>query len=139
MVYSARSNYYHKALALKNKRPINLDITTIRLPLPAIVSILHRVSGVVLFGGVAVLLWLHDKSLESAVGFRTAEELLEQGGFKLLIWLILAALIWHLAAGARHLLMDLGIGESLEGGRMGAWAVVAVTVVAVVLMAIWLW
>ena len=129
----------HKALALKNKRPINLDITTIRLPLPAIVSILHRVSGVVLFGGVAVLLWLHDKSLESAVGFRTAEELLEHGGFKLLIWLILAALIWHLAAGARHLLMDLGIGESLEGGRMGAWAVVAVTVVAVVLVAIWLW
>ncbi|MDP1756070.1 MAG: succinate dehydrogenase, cytochrome b556 subunit, partial [Pseudohongiella sp.] len=54
---------------MKDNRPINLDFKTLRLPLPAITSILHRISGVIIFGGVFVLLWLLSSSLKSEAGF----------------------------------------------------------------------
>jgi succinate dehydrogenase / fumarate reductase cytochrome b subunit len=52
---------------------------------------------------------------------------------------VLAAFIYHLVAGIRHLVMEFGIGESLEGGRKGAVLVIAFTAIGVVLAGVWLW
>lgn len=124
---------------MKPNRPVNLDLGTIALPLPAKASILHRVSGVALFVGVAVLLYLFDLSLAGEEGFARAAGLLATTPAKLVIWAVLAALIYHTVAGVKHLLMDAGIGESLQGGIMAARITFAVAAVLIVLAGVWVW
>lgn len=124
---------------MKDNRPQNLDLTTIHFPIPAIVSILHRISGVLLFAGTAVLLWLLGQSLSSEEGFEQVRQWLGATPVKLLVWIVLAALLYHLLAGTRHMLMDLGIGESLEGGRRGAWLTMLLSVLSIVLAGVWIW
>lgn len=58
---------------------------------------------------------------------------------KLIVWGILAGLLYHLIAGVKHLVMDLGIGETLQGANTGAKLVVVISVVAIVLAGVWLW
>lgn len=124
---------------MKDNRPKNLDLTTIHFPLPAITSILHRISGVFLFAGTAVLLWLLGESLSSEQGFERVQDWLSMPLIKLLLWAVVAALIYHLIAGVRHLLMDAGIGETLEGGRTGAVLILTFSVIAIVLAGVWIW
>jgi succinate dehydrogenase / fumarate reductase, cytochrome b subunit len=124
---------------VNKKRPVNLDIGTISLPITAYASILHRAAGVALFVGVAILMWLLDVSLSSEDNFNQVKALFDSFLCKLIIWGVLAALIYHCAAGVRHLIMDLGIGETMEGGRRGAQIVFAVTVVLVVLVGALIW
>jgi len=124
---------------VKDNRPVNLDFTTFKLPLPAITSILHRVSGGVLFVGVAILLYLLDTSLESAEGFATVSEWLGNPLVKLITWAVVAALIYHLLAGIKHLVMDLGIGETLDGAVLGARIVIALAAIGIILAGVWIW
>jgi|TARA_R100000900_G_scaffold27005_7_gene21384 succinate dehydrogenase / fumarate reductase cytochrome b subunit len=124
---------------VKNQRPVNLDISTIKLPITAIVSILHRVSGVFLFAGVAVLLWLLDGSLASEEQFVALQETLTQPVWQIVVWAVVAALAYHMVMGVRHLIMDCGIGESLKGGRLGAKLALALAVVLIVLAGVWIW
>jgi len=124
---------------VKPNRPVNLDLGTIALPLPAKASILHRVSGVALVVAVAVLLYLFDLSLADEAGFARAGELLATTPAKLVIWGVLAALIYHCVAGVKHLLMDLGIGESLQGGITAARITFAVAALLIVLAGVWVW
>ncbi|AMX02087.1 succinate dehydrogenase, cytochrome b556 subunit [Microbulbifer thermotolerans] len=124
---------------MNKNRPVNLDISTIKLPAAALVSILHRISGVVLFAVVALLLCMLDASLESEQGFADVAAAFDSIPAKLILWAALAALIYHLVAGVRHLLMDLGIGETLEGGRRGAVMVLVVAVVLILLAGVWIW
>jgi len=118
---------------------VNLDIGTIKQPISAIVSILHRVSGVALIAAIAILLGLLDYSLRSAEDFAAAVACLDSVLMKLLMLAVLAAFIYHLFAGIRHLIMEFGIGESLEGGRKSAVLVVVSTVIGVALAGVWLW
>ncbi|WP_299774255.1 succinate dehydrogenase, cytochrome b556 subunit [uncultured Pseudoteredinibacter sp.] len=124
---------------MKKNRPVNLDISTIKLPITAYVSILHRVSGVALFAGVAILLWMLDKSLSSAAGFAEMQDTLSSPLCQFIIWLTLAGLIYHMVAGIRHLIMDAGIGEDLEGGQKGAKIAIAVIAVLILLAGVWVW
>lgn len=124
---------------MKDNRPVNLDLTKFRFPLPAITSILHRISGVLIFVGTAVLLWMLSESLASAQGFARTAELLTAPLTKFVVWVILSGLLYHLIAGIRHLLMDVGIGETLQGGRQGAVMIVVFSVISIVLAGVWVW
>ena len=124
---------------VNDKRPVNLDIATISLPITAYASILHRVSGVVLFFAVGILLWILDASLASEESFDALTDILASPIAKLIVWGILAALAYHLLAGVRHMIMDFGIGETLEGGVLGAKIVMVGAVVLVVLAGVWVW
>lgn len=124
---------------MNSKRPVNLDLSTIHFPITAIVSILHRISGVALFAGIAVLLWMLDASLASPESFLALRELLALPLSQAVLWLTLAALAYHAVAGVRHLIMDIGIGESLEGGQVGAKLVLFFALVAIVLAGVWIW
>ncbi|MEJ2443080.1 MAG: succinate dehydrogenase, cytochrome b556 subunit [Exilibacterium sp.] len=124
---------------MKNNRPVNLDISTIKLPITAYVSILHRVSGVILYAGIGILLWMLDLSLASEQSFASLKEGLQSPVCQFVLWGTLAALAYHLVAGVRHLFMDFGIGESLEGGTVGATLVVLVSIVLIVLAGVWVW
>ncbi|GAA6167244.1 succinate dehydrogenase, cytochrome b556 subunit [Sessilibacter corallicola] len=127
------------ALTVNKNRPVNLDISTFSLPITAYVSILHRVSGVILFGVVALLLWALGTSLSSESGFESVKEVFSSPIVKLIMWASLAALAYHLVAGVRHLFMDAGIGETLEGGKAGAKVVIAVAIVLILLAGVWVW
>jgi len=124
---------------VNNKRPVNLDIGTMRLPITAIVSILHRISGVILLFAAGILLWMLDSSLSSAEGFAEIEEMMASTVCQVIVWLILAALAYHTVAGIRHLFMDCGVGESLEGGQTGAKIILVCTAVLIVLAGVWIW
>ncbi len=124
---------------MNDKRPKNLELSTIRFPLPAITSILHRVSGVFIFAGVGVLLWLFSESLSSAEGFARTAQWLDMPLVKLVVWAVVAGLLYHLVAGVKHLVMDLGIGETLSGAQTGARLVLIVSIIAIVLAGVWLW
>ncbi|WHI48222.1 succinate dehydrogenase, cytochrome b556 subunit [Microbulbifer sp. EKSA008] len=124
---------------MNKNRPVNLDISTIKLPATAVVSILHRISGVVLFVVVALLLWMLDVSLESEQGFAEIAAVFNSIPAKLILWASLAALIYHILAGVRHLFMDMGVGESLEGGRRSAVSVLVLAVILILLAGVWLW
>ena len=110
-----------------------------RLPITAWASIAHRASGVFLFAGIAVLLWTLDASLASPESFAALQESLTSPWLKLVIWAVLAGLIYHSLAGIKHLIMDLGIGETMAGGILGVRIVVALSVVLIVLAGIWIW
>jgi succinate dehydrogenase / fumarate reductase cytochrome b subunit len=110
-----------------------------RLPITAIVSILHRISGVILLFAAGILLWMLDASLSSAEGFADIKAMMATTVCQIIVWLILAALAYHAVAGIRHLFMDCGIGETLEGGRTGANIVFFAAVVLIILAGVWLW
>ena len=124
---------------MNSKRPVNLDLRTIQLPVTAYTSIAHRISGVILFLGIAVLLYALDLSLASEEGFEQGKACLTSPLAKLVIWGLLSALLYHLVAGIRHLIMDMGIGETLEGGKLGSKIVIAVAAVLIVLAGGWVW
>lgn len=124
---------------VNDKRPVNLDLTTIKFPVPALASIAHRIAGVALFLAIPILLWLLDRSLASPESFAQTKELLTAPLAKLVIWAILAATLYHLVAGIKHLIMDLGIGETLEGGRRAAILTFIISAVLIVLAGVWVW
>ena len=124
---------------VNSKRPVNLDITTIKLPLPAYTSILHRLSGVLLFLGAGLLIYALDRSLASEQSFVELQQLFSTGFAKFVIWVLLSGLIYHFVAGVKHLLMDIGIGEELQSGRIGAVASLIISAVLVVLAGVWVW
>ncbi|PHN42478.1 succinate dehydrogenase, cytochrome b556 subunit [Pseudomonas amygdali] len=124
---------------MNSQRPVNLDLRTIKLPVTAYTSILHRISGVILFVGIAIMLYAMDKSLASEEGFGEVKACLTSPLAKLIIWGLLSALLYHMVAGIRHLIMDSGVGETLEGGKLGSKIVIAVSVILILLAGVWIW
>jgi len=124
---------------VQDNRPVNLDLTTIRFPVTAISSILHRISGVVLFAGVALLLWALGESVRSEEAFNQLKACLGTGLGKLITWGIVSAVVYHFVAGIKHLIMDTGVGESLEGGRRLATATLVVAAAGIALAGVWIW
>ncbi len=124
---------------MNTNRPKNLDISTIELPVSAKASILHRISGFALFFAVAFVLCALDASLESEQSFAELAAAMDSVLAKLITWGILSALGYHFVAGVKHLLMDMGIGETKEGGRTGAIVTLISGVVVVVLAGVWVW
>ena len=119
-------------------RPKNLNLFTIRFPLPAIVSILHRISGVLLFIMIPFMLWGLHYSLTLS-GFDELHAWFRDGYVKFALWLFFLPFCYHLVAGIRHLLSDIHIGDSLKGGRAGAMLVMVISLLLVILAGVWLW
>lgn len=110
------------------KRPKNLDLTTIQLPLAGKVSILHRVSGAGMFICFPLLLWLFSASLSSPESFATFKSIASMLPVKVVLAGLLWAFIHHFCAGIRFLLLDLHIGIEKEEARKSAIAVLAVSI-----------
>lgn len=124
---------------MNNKRPVNLDLTTIRFPITAIVSILHRIAGVILFVSIPLLLWALQQSLMSTDDFEQLRDCLRAPLVRFIMWGVLSALWYHLFAGIRHLLMDWGIGESKVGGKLSAKITLGLAIIAIIATGIGLW
>lgn len=124
----------------KKQRPVNLDLTTIRFPVTAIASILHRVSGVITFVAIGILLWLLGLSLSSEEGFQHASAIMDSFFVKFIMWGILTALAYHAVGGIRHMLMDVGyLEETFAAGQCSAYIAIAITVVLSILAGVLVW
>jgi succinate dehydrogenase / fumarate reductase cytochrome b subunit len=123
----------------RDSRPVNLDIATIKLPITAWASISHRLSGVALFFASFLLVWALDLSLSSAGGFAAVADCLQSTAGRAIVWLIAVALSYHALAGVKHLIMDMGIGETMSGGVLGARLVFAATTLAAVYWGMLIW
>ena len=105
------------------KRPVYLNLARISMPIAALMSILHRISGVLLFFVIPAVIYLFELSLRSAQEFSTVTSLLNSTSGKLTLVVVLWALLHHLFAGIRYLLLDVHIGLTRDGARAGAWIV----------------
>lgn len=125
---------------VNKQRPVNLDLKTISFPITAIASILHRVSGVITFIALGILLWLLSLSLSSEQGFVQAQAITDTFLVKFILWGILTALAYHVVGGVRHLLMDLGFGEeNLAVASRSARIAFAITIVLSLLAGVLVW
>ena len=104
-------------------RPVFFTLTQIQMPVGAITSIVHRITGVVLALGLPYFLYVLHLSLDSAQSYERLTRIAGTGLFKVALVAFTWALSHHLLAGVRHLLMDIGIGSHLVKARRSAWGV----------------
>ena len=124
---------------MNDKRPVNLDLGSLKYPPMAIASILHRLSGLLMFLLLPVMLCYLSCSLKSAASFEEMRMHLANPWVKLIIWGFGSAWVYHVVAGIRHMMMDIGVGESLEAGRRSAILIIILAIIATIFLGIWLW
>ena len=124
---------------MKKQRPVNLDLTTIKMHPSANASILHRISGVIMVFAIGILLLTLSTSLSSAEGFASIQECLDGFFFKFIIFGCLSALTFHILAGVRHLCMDLGYFEELVSGNISAKLIMIIWLAVSAVIGVWLW
>lgn len=126
-------------VTVRKQRPKHLALNQIRLPLPGIVSILHRVSGAGLFLLLPFLLYLLDRSLGSPETFETFSAVVGNWFVKLILFGLLWAYLHHFCAGIRFLLLDLHKGLELEAARKSSKIVLAVSIALTLIIGVKLW
>ena len=123
----------------KGSRNIHItDLMQYRLPLPAIASILHRISGVIVFIAIPFILFLLHRSLETEQDFLLVKDFTGSFFIGFLIWVILSAMVYHLIAGIRHLIMDMGHLEEKVSGTKASMVVIILGVVMSLLIGVWI-
>jgi len=120
-------------------RPKYLNLFQIRMPLPALISIMHRVSGAVLFFALPLLLWWWQQSLSSATSFNALHSTFSNAGVKLVIIGLIWGYLHHVLAGIRHLFLDLDIGTDLGAARLSSILVLGISIVLTVIAGARLW
>lgn len=121
-------------------RPINVnpsDLFAFAWPISALASITHRIAGVVLFAGIAFGLYALDISLSSAEGFDALLMKIKSPFGMFVTWGLLSALAYHFVAGIKHLLLDLEVGDTLEGSKFAARTTLLVSAILIFLAGLW--
>ena len=129
-----------KTRTVNQQRPVNLNLGSMKYPPMAIASILHRISGLVLFLLLPVMLYFLHVSLASSLSFDKLQVMFASHAWcKLVLWAFSSAWLYHLLAGIRHLLMDTGRGETLQAARLSALLVIGVSSVGIAILGVCLW
>lgn len=124
---------------MRKERPKNLDLTTVKFPVTANASILHRVSGIIVFIALAIFLVLLNNSLSSEAGFNQVISFIDNFFVGIIIWGALTGLAYHAVFGIRHMIQDLGYWEELETAEKSAKIGFAITGVLSFLAGILVW
>jgi succinate dehydrogenase / fumarate reductase cytochrome b subunit len=125
---------------VKRKRPLWYNLNLLNLPVPGVVSILHRISGLLLFVLTFALLYVLDRSLASPESFAGMRDTLSHPFVKLIQLGLLWAFLHHLLAGIRYLLLDIHVGLALPAARASSYAVLgAGLALTLALAAVLLW
>ena len=124
---------------MNKKPPINLDLATLTFPPMAIASILHRITGIILFILMPIMLYFWDKSLRSEDSYSALIHLFTIPYIKLVLWAFASALGYHMLAGIRHMMMDLGIDEGLDAGRRSAILIIASAIFVTIFLGVVIW
>ena len=105
------------------KRPVFFNLMQIQMPVGALTSITHRVTGILLALGVPLLIYLLDLSLQSPQSYEQVKSIFDRFVFRGAAIVFVWALAHHMLAGIRHLLSDVDIGSQLPAARRSAWVV----------------
>ncbi|WP_435626844.1 succinate dehydrogenase, cytochrome b556 subunit [Candidatus Ferrigenium straubiae] len=124
---------------MNKQRPKHLALHLIKLPLPGFVSILHRISGLLLFLALPLLLLMLQYSLLSIETYTRLMDMLAHPLAKLMLLGLLWALLHHFCAGLRYLAIDLGYGVQLAQARASSKVVLAASLLLTVLLGAKLW
>ncbi len=124
---------------LSKERPKYLNLFQIKLPLPGIVSFLHRVSGAGLFLMLPLILWLFTASLGDPAAWAGYKAVISNVFVKLFLIVILAGYCYHFCAGIRFLFMDMGKGVELPAARRSSVMVLAGATLLTVIIGVKLW
>lgn len=119
--------------------PKYLNLLKIRLPLPGVLSILHRVSGVLLILALPFVLWGLQASIASEESYAQVLACIAHPFIKLCVWGVAWAFFHHFCAGIRFLLLDIHIGVALPAARASAVAAFVVSIVMTIAFGVWLW
>lgn len=127
---------------MKSNRPVNLSlgmVLEVNMKSPvAMASILHRISGIVVFLLIPVLLYILQGSLASEESFNYVKDTILGGVIgRLVLFVALAGLIYHFFVGIKHLVMDFGIAEELKSGRAAATASLVISAIFIALAFYW--
>ena len=120
-------------------RPTFLNLFQISFPITAIASILHRISGVLLFLAIPLTLCTLETSLKSQSDFDLVKSYLTSDLGKIFVFVSLSSMLYHLLAGFRHIIMDFGIGETKCAGKASAYILFALSVILIVYIGLNLW
>jgi succinate dehydrogenase / fumarate reductase cytochrome b subunit len=123
----------------QRKRPKNLNLFTIRLPVNAIISILHRMSGMALFLVLPALLWVLSQSVQSEASYAALAVMLQHWLAKVFLIALSCAFFHHFYAGIRHLAMDVHWMTSLQKARLSSRLVLCLDVLSVSALAFAIW
>ncbi len=121
------------------ERPKHLDLLRIRLPVPGLVSILHRISGTAMFVFAGALLYLLQESLGSPESYAQVQEILDCWLVKLFLIGMLWSFLHHFFAGLRFLLLDVHVASELGPARAMSWAVLAMSLSLTAILGARLW
>lgn len=124
---------------MNTKRPINLDLTTLHFPVMAITSIMHRLSGILIFLLLPFMIYYFQQSLGSAESFHHLQKMLESPLHKLIVWAFMSALSYHFMAGVKHIIADYGWGETVKTAKKSAWVLLLLTVLTTIALGVWIW
>lgn len=125
--------------AHKSVRPVYLNLFRIHLPVGGWLSIVHRITGVVLVLAMIPAGYLFQYSLASEDGYQLVQSWLSQPFFRALVLLLVWSLAQHLVSGVRHLLLDLDVGVQRQHARMTAVISFVASVILVAIYAgVWL-
>jgi succinate dehydrogenase / fumarate reductase cytochrome b subunit len=118
-----------------SERPLSPHLSVYKFKYTLVTSILNRLAGLVLSIGLLLLVYWLVSLAGGARAYAQARAILSLGVCKLAYVLLLAAFVYHLAGGIRHLVADCGIGLERASARRSAWIVAAVSVVLTVILA----
>lgn len=125
---------------MSKQRPVNLDLRTIKMPITAKASILHRISSVVLWVGMVFFLPAIYFSLQSESSYQMIIDLVTGNFFaQFVCWGLLTAYGYYTAATLKHIIQDMGHFEELESGKQIATVVLIIGVLLSVVWGIWIW
>lgn len=117
-------------MTVREKRPVFLNLLRIRMPVTAMLSIAHRISGALLFLAIPIAIYLLRLSLSGPEGYAQVLGLFEYRAVRMTGVIFLWSYVHHLLAGIRFILLDVDIGIRLQVARVTAWAVNLVGIIA---------
>ena len=122
------------------QRPKYYDLNLLHLPMPGLVSIFHRITGVVMFLFlIPAVLFVLQRTLGSEAGFNQWQTIFSQPIVKLIVLGFVWSYLHHLFAGIRYLLLDIHVGVELQPARTSARIVLALGLIATVLVGVRIW
>lgn len=108
---------------MHDHRPVFFNLTQIAMPIGAVTSIMHRITGIFLPIGIPCAVYLLQQSLQDELAFLRVAALLSHFPLKALVAVFIWVFSYHLLAGVRHLLSDIDVGSHLRSARFSAWLV----------------
>ncbi|QIV96744.1 succinate dehydrogenase subunit C [Allofrancisella inopinata] len=124
------------------KKITNIDLMSIKsynFPITAISSILHRITGVILIVAIPLAVVGMNYSLAGPNGYEQTVSILTKGWVSLFFWVFLSALTYHVYAGIRHMIMDMGFGESMKIAKLTSFITIVLGILSAVFWGYFLW